>query len=36
VFRPRLYGATTEPPPREEIDKVVESAIAVFLKAYSA
>ena len=34
VFRPRLYGATTEPPPREEIEKVVASAVSVFLRAY--
>jgi len=34
VFRPRLYGAITEPPPREEIDKVVASAVALFAAGY--
>jgi|KBSMisStaDraftv2_1062788.scaffolds.fasta_scaffold97239_2 TetR/AcrR family transcriptional regulator of autoinduction and epiphytic fitness len=34
VFRPRLFGAMTEPPPREEIDKVVASAVSMFMKAY--
>jgi TetR/AcrR family transcriptional regulator of autoinduction and epiphytic fitness len=34
VFRPRLYGAVTEPPPREEVEKVVGSALAMFLAAY--
>jgi AcrR family transcriptional regulator len=36
VFRPRLYGAITEPPSREEIDKVVASAVSMFLAAYGA
>jgi TetR/AcrR family transcriptional regulator of autoinduction and epiphytic fitness len=36
IFRPRLYGAITEPPTREEIDKVVASAVAMFLAAYAA
>jgi TetR/AcrR family transcriptional regulator of autoinduction and epiphytic fitness len=35
IFRPRLYGAITEPPTREEIDKVVASAVAMFLAAYA-
>ncbi len=34
IFRPRLYGAITEPPPRDEVEKVVASALAMFLAAY--
>jgi AcrR family transcriptional regulator len=34
VFRPRLYGAITEPPAREEIEKVVASAVALFVAGY--
>lgn len=34
VFRPRLFGAMTEPPPREEIERVVASAVSMFMKAY--
>lgn len=36
VFRPRLYGVTTEPAPDDEIRKVVASAVRVFLAAYRA
>ena len=35
VFRPRLYGAISTPPAREEIDRVVASAVSMFLAAYS-
>lgn len=34
IFRPRLYGAITTPPTEAEIDKVVDSAVAMFLAAY--
>jgi TetR/AcrR family transcriptional regulator of autoinduction and epiphytic fitness len=36
IFRPRLYGAITERPTEQEIDKVVASAVAMFLAAYGA
>jgi len=34
IFRPRLYGAITERPTEQEIDKVVDSAVTMFLAAY--
>lgn len=34
IIRPRLYGAITEEPSREEIDRNVASALAMFLAAY--
>jgi TetR/AcrR family transcriptional regulator of autoinduction and epiphytic fitness len=34
VFRPRLYGVTTELPSDEEIEKVVRSAVHMFMKTY--
>jgi TetR/AcrR family transcriptional regulator of autoinduction and epiphytic fitness len=34
VFRPRLYAVTKEPAPDHEIEKVVRSAVRVFLAAY--
>jgi TetR/AcrR family transcriptional regulator of autoinduction and epiphytic fitness len=34
IFRPRLYGAATEPPSREEVEKVVDAAVSMFLKTY--
>lgn len=34
VFRPLLFGAMTDPPPREEIKRVVASAVRLFLAAY--
>lgn len=34
IVRPRLYGAITEPPSREEIENNVASALAMFLAAY--
>jgi TetR/AcrR family transcriptional regulator of autoinduction and epiphytic fitness len=34
VFRPRLYGVTTELPSDEEVEKVVASAVQMFMKAY--
>jgi AcrR family transcriptional regulator len=34
IARQRLFGYRTEPPSREEIDKVVTSGVDVFLKAY--
>jgi TetR/AcrR family transcriptional regulator of autoinduction and epiphytic fitness len=36
VFRPRLYALTTEPASEDEIQKVVRSAVRVFLAAYRA
>lgn len=36
IFRPRLYGAITERPTDQEIDKVVASAVTMFLAAYRA
>jgi TetR/AcrR family transcriptional regulator of autoinduction and epiphytic fitness len=36
IFRPRLYGAITEPPTQADIDKVVGSAVAMFAAAYGA
>ena len=34
IFRPRLYAAITEPPAKDEIDKVVASAVSMFLAGY--
>ncbi len=34
IIRPRLYGAITEEPSREEIERNVASALAMFLAAY--
>jgi TetR/AcrR family transcriptional regulator of autoinduction and epiphytic fitness len=34
IIRPRLYGAITEPPTREEIEKNVASAIALITTGY--
>lgn len=34
LFRPRLYGVTTEPASEEEIQKVVSSAVRVFMAGY--
>ncbi len=34
IFRPRLYGVETGPASPSEIEKVVDSAVAVFLAAY--
>lgn len=34
LFRPRLYAATREPASEAEIEKVVSSAVRVFLAAY--
>jgi TetR/AcrR family transcriptional regulator of autoinduction and epiphytic fitness len=36
VFRPRLYGVTTELPSDEEVEKVVGSAVQMFMKTYGA
>jgi TetR/AcrR family transcriptional regulator of autoinduction and epiphytic fitness len=35
IFRPRLYGAITEPASEEEIQHVVASAVRVFLNTYA-
>jgi len=34
IFRPRLYAMTNEPASEAEIDKVIASAVRVFLAAY--
>jgi AcrR family transcriptional regulator len=34
IIRPRLYGAITEPPTRDEVEKNVGSAIALFSAGY--
>ncbi len=34
IFRQRLYGVVTTPPPEEEIQKVAASTVRVFLAAY--
>lgn len=34
IFRRRLFGDMTEPPPDEEIDRNVDSAVAMFMAAY--
>jgi TetR/AcrR family transcriptional regulator of autoinduction and epiphytic fitness len=34
IIRPRLYGAITEPPAREEIERNVASALALFSAGY--
>lgn len=36
VYRPRLYGVTSEPASEEEVGKVAKSAIRMFLAAYGA
>jgi AcrR family transcriptional regulator len=36
VFRPRLYAVTQEAPTEQEIEKIVTSAVRVFLAAYRA
>jgi TetR/AcrR family transcriptional regulator of autoinduction and epiphytic fitness len=36
IMRPRLYGAVTEPATQQEIDKVVSSAVSMFLAAYGS
>ena len=35
IFRPRLYGAITEPPSDELVAKVVSSAVSMFLGEYA-
>jgi TetR/AcrR family transcriptional regulator of autoinduction and epiphytic fitness len=34
IFRPRLYGAISEPPTDDDINKVVASAVAMFRATY--
>ncbi|QRM53160.1 TetR/AcrR family transcriptional regulator [Sinorhizobium sp. BG8] len=36
IFKPRLFGSMASPPPTDEIERIVNSAVRVFLAAYGA